>query len=246
MSSLQCNEELPCKRCKDDGLVCFFAPREKVAYKQQLKGYPELLEHNQMTLIATIRKLYAMVRSQQQWDLNEPGLNGNEQPVIHNIASILGCINHSNIPSILEDGASPLEPAHQMEERSQEYAAEENAHSMQLEMSSHCGLPQGSYLSGQCLDFDTIDTAQNFSGEFTMAVPSQRIECDEYSAKAWAPLMADPTRVLPEGVEDTSDLSHQWVNPSLGHDFSPRLAETGFDTIDFMMCSTMNDDAYTW
>lgn len=43
-------------------------------------------------MIATVHKLYAMVRTGQQWDLGEPELNDRGQPIIHNIATKLGCI----------------------------------------------------------------------------------------------------------------------------------------------------------
>lgn len=36
---LQCDGEFPCKRCKDDGLVCTAGVRKKMEYKQLPKGY---------------------------------------------------------------------------------------------------------------------------------------------------------------------------------------------------------------
>lgn len=54
--------------------------------------YAEVLENTQFALIATVHKLYSMVRSGQQWDLEEPDLNDRGQPVIHDIAQKLGCI----------------------------------------------------------------------------------------------------------------------------------------------------------
>jgi hypothetical protein len=37
--TLQCDGEFPCKRCKDDGLVCTAGTRKKMEYKQVPKGY---------------------------------------------------------------------------------------------------------------------------------------------------------------------------------------------------------------
>lgn len=54
--------------------------------------YAEVLEHTQLALVATVHKLYAMVRSGEQWDFGEPDLNDRGQPVVHNIAQKLGCI----------------------------------------------------------------------------------------------------------------------------------------------------------
>lgn len=88
----KCDGEFPCKRCKDDGLVCTAGTRKKTEYKQLPRGYAEVLENTQLALIATVHKLYAMVRNGQQWDLAEPELNDRGQPVIHNIATLLGSI----------------------------------------------------------------------------------------------------------------------------------------------------------
>ncbi|KAK4192761.1 hypothetical protein QBC35DRAFT_469627 [Podospora australis] len=92
MKKTKCDGEFPCKRCKDDGLVCTAGVRKKTEYKQLPRGYAEVLENTQFALIATIHKLYAMVRNGQPWDLGEPDLNDRGQPVIHTIASKLNCI----------------------------------------------------------------------------------------------------------------------------------------------------------
>lgn len=57
--------------------------------------YAEVLENTQYALIATVQKLYTMVRNGESWDLGEPELNDRGLPVIHNIAEKLGCIRHS-------------------------------------------------------------------------------------------------------------------------------------------------------
>lgn len=125
MKKTKCDGEFPCKRCKDDGLVCTAGTRKKTEYKQIPKGYAEVLENTQFALIATVHKLYAMVRTSQQWELGEPELNDRGQPVIHDIASMLGCIRpnsdidlpvHSVFP---EDEAGLAELARQLEEQQQ-------------------------------------------------------------------------------------------------------------------------------
>ncbi|KAF9776014.1 hypothetical protein IL306_005848 [Fusarium sp. DS 682] len=88
----KCDGEFPCKRCKDDGLVCTTAIRRKTKYKQLPPGYTEVLENTQFAFIATIHKLYSMVVNNQPWELGEPELNNHGQPIIHNIAQKLGCI----------------------------------------------------------------------------------------------------------------------------------------------------------
>jgi len=128
MKKTKCDGEFPCKRCKDDGLVCTAGIRKKTEYKQLPRGYAEVLENTQFALIATVHKLYAMVRNQQPWDLGEPELNDRGQPVIHNIASRLGCIRpqsdvdlpvHSVFP---EDEQGLNELARQLEEQQRENA----------------------------------------------------------------------------------------------------------------------------
>ncbi|KAK6843964.1 Fluconazole resistance protein 1 [Apiospora arundinis] len=95
MKKIKCDDEFPCKRCKDDGLVCIAGTRKKTEYKQLPRGHAEVLENTLFALSATIHKLYAMVRSSQQWDLGEPEFNDRGQPVIHDIAAKLGCIRLS-------------------------------------------------------------------------------------------------------------------------------------------------------
>ena len=46
-----------------------------------------MLKNTHLALVATVHKLYAMVRSGQPWDLGEPDLNDRGQPVLHTIAS---------------------------------------------------------------------------------------------------------------------------------------------------------------
>ncbi|KAL2019573.1 hypothetical protein VTK56DRAFT_9470 [Thermocarpiscus australiensis] len=125
MKKTKCDGEFPCKRCKDDGLVCTAGTRKKTEYKQLPRGYAEVLENTQFALIATVHKLYSMVRNQEPWELGEPELNDRGQPVIHNIASKLGCIRpnsdmdlpvHSVFP---EDEAGLAELARQLEEQQQ-------------------------------------------------------------------------------------------------------------------------------
>ncbi|PFH55919.1 hypothetical protein XA68_17385 [Ophiocordyceps unilateralis] len=126
MKKTKCDGEFPCKRCKDDGMVCTAGVRKKVEYKQLPKGYAEVLENTQFALIATVHKLYAMVRSAQSWELGEPELNDRGQPVIHNIAQKLGCIRpnsdidlpvHSVFP---EDEAGMAALARQLEDQQQQ------------------------------------------------------------------------------------------------------------------------------
>ncbi|ELR06305.1 hypothetical protein GMDG_07896 [Pseudogymnoascus destructans 20631-21] len=92
MKKTKCDGESPCKRCRDDGLVCTAGHRKKAEFKQLPRGYAEVLENTQYALIATVHKLYAMVLTGEQWTLDPPVVNARGQPVIHDIAAKLGCI----------------------------------------------------------------------------------------------------------------------------------------------------------
>jgi hypothetical protein len=41
--------------------------------------------------MATIQKLYAIVRNRESWSMDEPELNDSGQPLIDSIAKKLGC-----------------------------------------------------------------------------------------------------------------------------------------------------------
>jgi len=106
MKKTKCDGESPCKRCKDDGLVCTAGSRKKTEFKQLPRGYAEVLENTQYALIATVQKLYTMIRNNESWDLGEPEMNDRGQPVIHDIASKLGCIRPSpDMPYAFPEGA---------------------------------------------------------------------------------------------------------------------------------------------
>ncbi|KAI4860650.1 hypothetical protein F4820DRAFT_98411 [Hypoxylon rubiginosum] len=144
MKKTKCDGEFPCKRCKDDGLVCTAGTRKKTEYKQLPRGYAEVLENTQFALIATVHKLYAMVRNGQSWDLGEPELNDRGQPVIHNIATKLGCIRpnadadlppHSVFP---EDEAGLAKLAVELEVQQREREREAHGTEHRSETESNC------------------------------------------------------------------------------------------------------------
>ncbi|KAH7111647.1 hypothetical protein B0J13DRAFT_516192 [Dactylonectria estremocensis] len=126
MKKTKCDGEFPCKRCKDNGLVCAAGIRKKMEYKQVPRGYAKVLENTQFALTVTIHKLYFMVRNNQPWELGDPELNDRGQPVIHNIVQKLGCIRADSdidLPIDLvfpEDEAGIAKLARQLEEQQKE------------------------------------------------------------------------------------------------------------------------------
>ncbi|KAF5268203.1 hypothetical protein FOXYS1_911 [Fusarium oxysporum] len=132
-TSKRCDGGFPCKRCKGDGLVCTAGVRKKIEYKQLPRGYAEVLENTQFDLIATVHKLYSMVRNNQSRDLSEPELNDRGQPVIHNIAQKLGCIRPNR------DIGLPVHSVFPEDEDNYRKAAFGNANAMILSPQSFTG-----------------------------------------------------------------------------------------------------------
>lgn len=124
-TALQCIGEFPCKKCKDEGRICSIWARKRCKNRQLTEEYAEVLDNTQHALVAMVLKLYSMVRERQPWELGEPELNDGGQPIIHDIASKLGCVQpnnnltlpvHSPFP---EDEAGLADLARQLSERSQ-------------------------------------------------------------------------------------------------------------------------------
>ncbi|TAQ86396.1 hypothetical protein B7494_g5280 [Chlorociboria aeruginascens] len=95
MKKTKCDGESPCKRCKDDGLICTAGNRKKTEYKQTPRGYAEVLENTVFALDSTVAKLYNMIRNNEPWTLEEPSINDRGLPAVHDIADALGCIRPS-------------------------------------------------------------------------------------------------------------------------------------------------------
>ncbi len=82
-----------------------------------------MLENTQFVLVATVQKLFSMLRNGEKWDLGEPELNDRGQPIVHNVASKLGCLRLNNdldLPShsvFPEDEAGMVELARQLQDK---------------------------------------------------------------------------------------------------------------------------------
>lgn len=102
MKKAKCNGEFPCSRCINSDHLCTVAAHKKPHYKEYLPaGYVEALEQSQLTLVRTIHRLYFMVRHSEPWSREEPSINVNGDPVVHDISKALGCIapdRHSYLP----------------------------------------------------------------------------------------------------------------------------------------------------
>ncbi|KAI8649791.1 Zn(2)-C6 fungal-type domain-containing protein [Fusarium keratoplasticum] len=182
MKKTKCDSNFPCKRCKDDGQICTAGVRKKREYKQLPQGYAEVLENTQLMFIATIYKLYSMVRNNEPWELGEPGSNDHGQPVVHDIAQKLGCTRPSsdiNPPLHLgfpEDEVSMTKLTLRLEEQQKENESQkgfndadssvcnrtERASSSELDHSDiECGYPAAAF--GNTNNAMTL-SAQSFTG----------------------------------------------------------------------------------
>ena len=81
------------------------------------------MENTQFVLVATVQKLYTMLRNGEKWELGDPELNDRGLPIVHNVASKLGCLRpnsdmdlptHSIFP---EDEAGMVELARQLHDQ---------------------------------------------------------------------------------------------------------------------------------
>ncbi|KAK4206369.1 putative c6 transcription factor protein, partial [Rhypophila decipiens] len=267
MKKTKCDGEFPCKRCKDDGLVCTASTRKKTEYKQVPKGYAELLENTQFALIKTIHKLYSMVRNQQRWDLGEPELNDRGQPAIHNIVSKLGCIGpnsdidlpvHSIFP---EDEAGLQELARQLEGQQLKEAA--GGATVQGSESIYCnGTERTSFWQSDYSDFEA-DCPRNASGNggrantltmisaglsypFSMSStsPSDGFSTQSTSGSILLQTFDSPWSVQPQSAEAQQQQQQQAVPPppSFFNLLNPGLLESSFGTIKPYMLSCPNPE----
>lgn len=269
MKKTKCDGEFPCKRCKDDGLVCTAGVRKKTEYKQLPKGYAEVLEHTQFALVATVHKLYAMVRSGQQWDLGEPELNDRGQPVIHNIASKLGCIRpnsdidlpvHSVFP---EDEGGMAELARQLEEQQQkERESLDIVTKTEMESQSSCNLSDRSSPSEQDhSDFEVDYRRQVFGGGNVMTMSPQSFGGYDGIEMESVPSPIDAAAMFPSRTQPMTGYPPQWATaprvtsmdlsqqylptnaPMNGMDFlSQGLMDSEFGTIKPHMLSSPNPE----
>lgn len=210
--------------------------------------YAEVLENTQFALVATVQKLYSMVRNGQQWDLGEPDLNDRGQPVIHNIAQKLGCIRpnsdidlpvHSVFPED-EQGLADLASQLEAQQRSEEAASSRNvdrASSSDLDHSDFEDYRKAAFgggaasstmtLSPASLTYDSFDS---YSAPASDGLPSATSPTATL-APTFAPWMAPPTNPAAMPGFD----ARQFVQPAGAFNsidmFNQGLLESEFGTI---------------
>jgi hypothetical protein len=180
------------------------------------------LENTQFALIATVHKLYSMVRTGQQWDLGEPELNDRGQPVIHNIAQKLGCIRpnsdidlpvHSVFP---EDEAGMTELARQLEEQQQK---EEDSPQKEIKKESYSQSDRASSSDLESSDFEpdyrraAFDSHNQNNNAITLLPQSFTTNQDfEYNA---TPTEVDANAMFPSQSPSVPAFTSAWQTNSL-------------------------------
>ncbi|KAL7789604.1 hypothetical protein V8C43DRAFT_285944 [Trichoderma afarasin] len=267
MKKTKCDGEFPCKRCKDDGLVCTAGVRKKMEYKQLPRGYAEVLENTQFALISTVHKLYQMVRTNQQWDLGEPELNDRGQPVIHNIAQKLGCIRPNSdidlpVHSVFPENERDLkELAQQLHDHHNSTESQNKDRDVEMERESPMPYRRTDRASSSELDHSDIEidyrraafgshnhpvtmSPQSYAGstEFEFSQSGQP------DLDATASLFASQSpsmNVFPDWAMKTSNdmAAMQFFQQSAMQDLSgmgPTLMEGGYETIKPQILSNSN------
>jgi hypothetical protein len=185
-------------------------------------SYAEVLENTQFALIATVHKLYSMVRTGQQWDLGEPELNDRGQPVIHNIAQKLGCIRpnsdidlpvHSVFP---EDEAGMTELARQLEEQQQK---EEDSPQKEVKKESYSQSDRASSSDLESSDFEpdyrraAFGSHNQNNNAITLSPQSFTTNQDfEYNA---TPTEVDTNAMFPSQSPSIPNFATAWPTNSL-------------------------------
>ncbi|KAH8802664.1 N-terminal fungal transcription regulatory domain-containing protein [Xylogone sp. PMI_703] len=204
MKKTKCDGESPCKRCKDDGLVCTAGSRKKTEFKQLPRGYAEVLENTQYALIATVQKLYTMVRNNEPWELGDPELNDRGQPVIHDIASKLGCIRPSpDLPYAFPEGAEDFaELQAQLTAAKNEMAAEDNG---SRKMSDNDSSAYSPALSRADRASSTESDHSQLSKDYNQMLQSQQQQqqAQLQAARGGKPTNINTTIVKPMSYDDT-------------------------------------------
>ena len=201
-----------------------------------LYRYAEVIENTQLALIATVHKLYSMVRKGESWNLGDPDTNERGQPVIHNIAEKLGCIRpnsdidlpvHSVFP---EDEAGMVELAAQLEgqqQRNEEPRKLSKDSDSSLPYSLHDSANSSDYNSDFEADYRRLAFSRGLIGPAT-ALPPPRIGTSSSSSNKAFDNLGVPAREMESSVaaglfpvpSPSMNMYSTWANqPNSGMNF---------------------------
>ncbi len=207
-------------------MICTAGTRKKTEYKQLPPGYAEVLENTQLVLVATVQKLYSMVRNGEGWALGEPELNDRGQPVVHNVASKLGCLRPNSdvdLPpnaTFPEDAAGMAELARQLRENAavasatttaadpmgsgMDYSRTDRAGSMPT---SDAGI---SDLDAHDADYSTTAFGGAASSAVSMSPASLTYDFEYASSDGFPPSQHSPA--MPQQQPQQPNTTYTWFN----------------------------------
>ncbi|EFE42179.1 C6 transcription factor, putative [Trichophyton verrucosum HKI 0517] len=95
----KCDGDLPCARCSADNVVCVYGERKRTHDKTYPKGYVELLEHQQTSLVFGIQEMYKLLIKGNKWPGQPLNNSHNGHPLTHDILERLGALNVADGPA---------------------------------------------------------------------------------------------------------------------------------------------------
>jgi hypothetical protein len=148
-----------------------------------------------------------MIRNNESWELGEPELNVRGQPVIHDIASKLGCIRPSlDLPYVFPEGAEDFAELHlQLQATGSEMGSENTGGRKQLGDSSRSSpaLERTDRVSNSESDHS------NFSGDFNRMMWSQQRRTTKALLPVNTPILRQtPLKIAQDSIFDEEATSH--------------------------------------
>ncbi|KAJ9655842.1 Fluconazole resistance protein 1 [Neophaeococcomyces mojaviensis] len=92
----KCDGSSPCSRCRADNAICVFGERKKSHDKVYPKGYVEMLEHQQLQLVAGLQELYRRLKAGEGWTGSPLKETTRGTPLTHDILESLGALKQDN------------------------------------------------------------------------------------------------------------------------------------------------------
>lgn len=200
------------------------------------------MEHTQFALIATVHKLYSMVRSGQSWDLPEPEMNDRGQPTIHDIATKLGCIRPNADVDLPPHTVFPEDEAG-MAKLAQELEIEQNerdAHAPEQAMEAEPTLGHAERASSSEVDHSDIE--QDYRKAFAGPQSAQTLSPQSFTSYSDFEGQS-PSTTMFSGPSPTAPGYAQWNlgQPQMQQQFMPQM---DFDMSDMMMSQGIVDAEY--
>ncbi|KAF3031814.1 hypothetical protein E8E12_001580 [Didymella heteroderae] len=228
----KCDGASPCSRCKADNAICVFGERKKSQDKVYPKGYVEMLEQQQVQLVAGLRELYTRLQRGRGWPGQPLREAQSGHPLTHDILERLDLLhgpseNRSNYEGFEED-CSRMQ--HKLLERGAPFSrrrgsvSSDSEHGHISSPSSYSGTP-----TTRQFPFTNPFARNNAPPPPPMNSPFPRQSQMIAPLKQESPMVS--SKSMQTGALDPSTLSRTWIGDSMMIDdpieFSKSLS--GFD-----------------